>query len=278
MTAGAEKLALRWTIGNVSDDGFEALRLSIWGAWKLFGPKTRYVVCINSISPEQARAKTGAVPKEIFWHTATERQVPRFMRAHLDRAMSEGVAWKFAPVRLYPDRYELSLDNDCILWEVPGAIRAWLENTDSRACVIAEDVQRCFGRFTEQCGPEPRNSGIRGLPPEFSYGTKLRRLLRENPVTLSSELDEQGLQIAALERAGRTLVVRLDEVSVCSPFPPHLPDLGTCGAHFVGLNARGLPWELHGRPAVAYIRDHWRHHRAAVYEKIGIPPGEPALS
>lgn len=28
-------VGIRWTIGNVAGDGFEALRLAAWGAWKV---------------------------------------------------------------------------------------------------------------------------------------------------------------------------------------------------------------------------------------------------
>lgn len=40
---------IRWTIGDVHPLGVEALRLSIWGAWKLFGPAAKYAVCANSV-------------------------------------------------------------------------------------------------------------------------------------------------------------------------------------------------------------------------------------
>ncbi|GEM_PF-4943709 len=33
-------LGIRRTIGDVSPNGFEALRLSIWGAWKNLFPRT----------------------------------------------------------------------------------------------------------------------------------------------------------------------------------------------------------------------------------------------
>ncbi|HEX2868210.1 MAG TPA: hypothetical protein VHO03_14285 [Ignavibacteriales bacterium] len=39
---------------------------------------------------------------------------------------------------------------------------------------------------------EPRNSGIRGLPPGFNLEMSLRRILEKNPVKMTSELDEQG--------------------------------------------------------------------------------------
>jgi hypothetical protein len=264
---GTEQLGVRWTIGDVSERGFEALRLAIWGAWKLFGPEAKYAVCANTIPLERARAQTGEIPPGVIWHDAT-REIPGFLRSHFDEGMAEGVGWKFAPLRFFPDRYELSLDNDCILWDIPAAIRRWLEEGNPRRCVAAEDVLACFGQFAPLCGPEPRNGGIRGLPPAFDLETALKKLLSENPILMTSELDEQGLQAAALQRSGDPLVVTVEEVSICSPFPPHLPHLGRCGAHFCGLNARQLPWSLEGRPATEYIQEHWLHHRDTLYEKI----------
>ena len=80
--------------------------------------------------------------------------------------MAQGVAWKFAPLKAFPDRAELALDNDVILWAKPAALRQWLE-CDPGARVIAEDVAAGHGAFDSLCGPLPRNSGIRGVPPDF---------------------------------------------------------------------------------------------------------------
>jgi hypothetical protein len=263
----AKRLGVRWTLGDVSERGFEALRLSIWGAWRLFGPEAQYAVCVNTIALDRARAQTGDLPEGVLWHDAT-REIPRFLKAHFDEGMAEGVGWKFAPLRFFPDRFELSLDNDCILWEVPAAIRDWLEEADPQRCVAAEDVLACFGQFASVCGPEPRNGGIRGLPPGFDLDAALRKLLQQQPVLMTSELDEQGLQTAALASSGAPRVVTVDEVTICSPFPPHVPHLGRCGAHFCGLNAKQLPWSLEGRPATEYIQDHWHRHRDALYERV----------
>src|SRR5690606_6259691 len=121
-----------------------------------------------------------------------------------------------------------SLDNDCILWAMPAAIRQWLDGPDPRRCVIAEDTRRMFGRFSTCCGAEPRNSGIRGLPSGFALEQALRDVLSETLEPLTSELDEQGMQVAMVERAGPPLVVRVDEVTICSPFPSHVRHLGRC--------------------------------------------------
>jgi hypothetical protein len=262
-------IGIRWTIGDVAPEGFDALRLSIHGAWKIFGTGADYAVCVNLISPELARADTGELPCRVRWHDSTQ-EVPDFLKPHLKRGMAEGAGWKFAPLRLFPHRHELSLDNDCILWELPPTVARWLDEPSGERCLTAEDVAPGFGKFSDLCGPAPRNGGLRGFPPGYDFGHSVSEILGQRPVQLESELDEQGLQTAALTRSGNPFVVRLDEVTICSPFPPHLPRLGSCGAHFCGLNARELPWKLDGRPASGFVREHWQRHRASVAAKVGV--------
>jgi hypothetical protein len=151
---------------------------------------------------------------------------------------------------------------------MPAAVGSWLATHDR--CLIAADVRAAFGQFAELCGPEPRNSGIRGLPPGFDLGAAFLRVLARRPGRLDTELDEQGLQVAAISIDRAPLVVNLDEVSICSPFHPHLPDLGSCGAHFVGLNLRHIPWDYYGRPADQWQAEHWERHRPALYAAIGL--------
>jgi hypothetical protein len=270
--ARTQPVALRWTIGNVSDRGFEALQLSIWGAWNIFGPQAAYAVCVNTIPIGLARKRTGPLPGDVAWHDASG-DLPEFIRAWFGPGMAEGVGWKFAPLQLFPERHEISLDNDCILWAPPPSIQAWLASETE--CLLAEDVRACFGQFADVCPPEPRNSGIRGLPPGFDLEAALRAAMearrRGGPPALTSELDEQGLQTAALSLTGPLRVTSLREVSICSPFPPHMPGLGECGAHFVGLNTRHIAWDVHGRPADDWMTGHWNRHRPQLYRRTGAP-------
>ena len=264
-------IGVRWTIGDVSALGFHALRFSLWGALSVFGPNAEYVVCVNTLPVEVARERTGPVPEAVRWYDATG-QLPGLLREHLDGGMAEGVGWKFAPLRLFPDHYEIALDNDCILWELPPSLGAWLDRARPDGCVLAQDVRACFGQFASFCGPEPRNSGIRGLPPRFSLEQALASMLREHPVRLSSELDEQGLQVAALSRSGPLAVVPLEEVAVSSPFPPHLAEPGRSGVHFVGINAaERIGWTSNGRPAADLLREHFLRHTELLRARTGSP-------
>ncbi|HVJ95021.1 MAG TPA: hypothetical protein VM580_34820 [Labilithrix sp.] len=262
------RLAIRWTIGHVSLEGFEALRLSVWGSYRAFGDDVDRIICVNTVPLALAVARTGQLPPNCTWRDTTG-EIPGSLAPYLGQGMAEGAGWKLAPLRIFPDCHELALDNDCILWQMPRAVARWLQ--DDHACLLAEDVRPSFGQFARICGDAPRNAGMRGLPPGFDLERAMLELL-ESGASLVSELDEQGLQVAATTRDRVCHVVAVDDVTICSPFPPHLPQLGRCGAHFCGLNARDLGWQLDGRPASEFVREHWHKHRPELYARVGISP------
>ena len=272
MSAGP---GLRWTVGDVSSRGWEALRLSVHCAVRLFGPQAAYTICVNTVAMAEAIRRAGELPPQVKWREVTAAEIPRELSMHLDPDMAEGVGWKLVPPQVYPDRHELALDNDCILWDQPAALREFLRRGD--ATLLAEDIDRCLGQFTD-CAHVPGhiNSGIRGLPPGFALLPALRESLAEReaitgaPVLLRSELDEQGLQAAALHRTP-CLLVRREEVSICSPFWPRQTGLGTCGAHFVGLNSKHIPWNYFDRSGDHVRREHFDQHRAELYRRAGLP-------
>ncbi len=252
------RVAIRWTIGDVSSRGFDALALSIRSLTALL-PGAEFVVTVNSIPLPEARRRIGSVAGLVDWH-ASDSHAAEWLRNHVDRNFAEGVAWKLAPVRLFPNRFELSLDNDIVLWDLPPSIETWLNDPES--CLIAEDVAPAFGQFSAICGPAPRNSGIRGLPPGFDMELGLRGMLKRHPVVMHSELDEQGLQVAVINEV-KHHVVTLGEVTICSPFPPHVRSLGRSGAHFVGLNSDALQ-----SGGERWVRANWDGWLPAITERV----------
>lgn len=273
-TPNADRLAVRWTIGNLRERGFELLRLSIVCALNLFGPEAEYIVCVNSLSAEEAQRRTRDVPSRVRWRTVTREDAPAVLRFHSDENLIEGMGWKLVPLRVFPSAYELSLDNDCILWDQPEGLRHWLESESGY--LFAEDVERGYGNFDSLCPLGAFNAGIRGLPPEGRMASALENVLEEagrawgHRPNLVCEIDEQGLQAAAMMRLQPLHVVRISEVSICSPFWPRSPELGTCGAHFVGMNSPHLDWNYFDRPADEWLEEHWRRHRPALYERAGL--------
>src|SRR5438067_13680288 len=119
------RLVILWTIGDVNPAGSEALRLSIHGAMRLFGQHTAldaaYRVYVNTISVDDARRRVGPVSGKLEWLQAETTASP-LLRPHLGQDMAEGVAWKLMPLRSFPGRFELSLDNDVVLWSMPEPI------------------------------------------------------------------------------------------------------------------------------------------------------------
>lgn len=267
-------VGIRWTIGDVSDAGFEALRLSIWSAWNLFGEHAQYAVCVNSVPLRLAVIRIGELPSGITWVNASGL-VPEWLRCYLNREMAEGVAWKLAPVRVFPALHELSLDNDVILWALPKAIKQWLQCGEANSCLMAADVQPALGQFSAMCNHRALNSGIRGFPPGFDIENRLRNTLVRSGIKLQSELDEQGLHVATLAQL-KLFVVSTKDVSICSPFPNHEQHLGKCGAHFVGVNPKFLPWKLNGRNAHEVIREHWNSYAPELTRRAIQPARTPA--
>ncbi len=211
-------------------------------------------------------ARTGDLPPGVTWLDISD-QIPKWFAAYVGQGMAEGVAWKLAPVRIFPHRYELSLDNDVILWAIPSAMQDWLGSGDRQACLMAADALPALGQFSDLCKHQALNSGIRGLPPGFDLETRLQKMLVETGIILESELDEQGLQAATLLQS-KLFVVSTEDVSICSPFPMHQQHLGRCGVHFVGLNPKSTPWTLEDRPAHEVIRERWRSYASELQRLV----------
>lgn len=250
-------MGVRWTIGDVSPRGFYALALSLLGAFRVFGERARYAVYVNTLPIDEVKRRVLPLDHElerrIEWHDAT-LAMPGWLRARFeDGRLAEGAGWKLAPIRAFPDAFELALDNDVVLWECPAAISEWLAGTGS---IVADDAFGCFGKFSDYAGQKPANLGLRGLPPGQDFERALRELLIESDLLIGDSNDEQGLQLGAMRRMGEPLRVSLEDVTICSPFPPHLPHLGRCGAHFVGLNTH-LPWHYYDRAADSVRAEHW---------------------
>ena len=188
-------IGVRWTIGDLKPRGFEALRLSILGAWRLFGTQATYAVCVHGLPIPEVRRRVGPVPPAVAWIDS-----------------SPGWSRSLVPPRLFLDRCEIALDPSVILWERPAALEAWLREAHPRRALLADDQARAFEQFDGVCGPRPCSTSIRGVPLGFDLA-----------------------QVFALSRETAPRLVSLSDVTVCSPLTPHTRDLGRCGANFVGV-------------------------------------------
>lgn len=270
--SSAAGIGLRWTIGDVNERGFAALRLSLLGAFRIFGRSARFAVYVNTVAVEQALRRVLPLPAELQSHIEWRNsagQRPRWLDARFSGdGLAEGMVWKFAPLRAFPQLFELALDNDVVFWELPPACRAWLRAAHPGRTLVSEDVASHFGAFASLLPSRPANLGIRGMPPGFDLERALLTVLARTDCMVADANDEQGLQLAALSLEREPDYVALSDVSICSPFPPHIPELGACGAHFVGLNTP-LRWNFYGRPADDVRAEHWDRHLPELLRRVG---------
>lgn len=255
----AKSLALRWTVADGSLEEFEALRLSVWGAFRAFGPDAKYVVSVDGIPVATAKLRAGHMPRQCEFVALSSDLRPML-------PSGSGEEWRVVSDRLFPDHYEVSLETDCILWSVPEALRDWMRDAGGR-CLVAQDA----GPGGRSADSRPLNGHLRGLPPGFDFKRAFETSLRKGQ-RLTSRADEDALHVDALTSHAPPVVVGLDDVSVCSPFPPHSQSFGRCGAHFCGLDARGLGSDLDEPRVEEAVKEHFHGVRRDLYERVGIKP------
>ena len=209
-----DDLIVRWTVGDVSVAGFEALRLSTHGARRIFGPAAHYVVCVNTVPLDRARALTGPVPPEIEWLDATDALSP-LIAEHSDASRAGGVLEIRArsagprPPGAAPGQRLRPLVAAARIGRVAVGRRRSL--SAGRGC--GHDAGTVSGTAA---GAADR---IRGLPPGFDLEAAFADILRQTGITLRSELDEQGLVTLACSRPATPHVVGEGEVAICGPSP-----------------------------------------------------------
>ena len=99
-----------------------------------------------------------------------------------------------------------------------------------------------------------------------------------NARTSAKREDTRAARLRGFPSALPLSLATLREVTVCSPFHPHLPGLGECGAHFVGINTRHIPWDYYDEPADHWLARHWQRHLPELVRRTGAPAVESLLS
>lgn len=141
---------------------------------------------------------------------------------------------KLDPLRYGPDEHELWLDNDHIMWDIPEAMYAWLD--DPKGAFIWRLKSGYYGSFTGRC-PIRATSGFFGLPPNSPPWPPY-----EHPVPAGGNCDQEEMGYVA-SYLGQFKQVYFadegDEFTLYTPgsegWPAQL-EFGTCGTHLSGVN------------------------------------------
>lgn len=230
----------RWTIGPVSDTGFDILKESL----RLFSavyPEFDRVICYNHIPASRLEAVKN-------WADLYEQKledVPCCLaEPDDDPEAATGCGWKLSPPRLRPDALELFIDNDIVIRQRLEAIDHWMALGDCG--LVAEGLGlhrlRMFGVFDPYIHRHIRAcAGLFGLPPGFDFAERIKyysQFMEGQPL---GGYDEQGLTVATVVNMPNYVLVPLTQLAICEDqeegtYPEFLPP----AIHFVAANRK--PW------------------------------------
>jgi len=220
-----KKPIVRWTIGDVSKEGFLILHYSIKSFIDLYKDQFDYFVCYNNIE-ESKLSKIKKFPVTFI------NQI-NYINEIKIKPILNNPCWKLYPPRLDLKRHEIFVDNDLIVYKKIPVIDKFLKEKD--LLFISEAIMRSYGNFSDYITiPENLNTGIFGLYPNFDFKIKINNIIKNKKViTWKNHLDEQGL-VSLIFQDYNFELIDLNQIYVCHK--NFNLKKGKYGVHFVGLN------------------------------------------
>lgn len=223
-------LIIRWTFGETKErttslQAFDMLECSVLWAKKIFPKSKRYII-FNSLKDLKSLDRL----KKIAHKNAYLLEVKSNWNNDTKNSF-----WKYVPLRVDENKYELLLDSDIVLWELPKTIEEW---SKSEGLLINTDWNGAnYGHYADLIDKSVVfNAGILGFPPLFHFELPNIECFDERFLT------EQGFITNIFTSSGRSLFVlgkneifqsNANEYVNCK-----VDNLinNYCGAHFCGCN------------------------------------------
>lgn len=181
------KLVLRWTFGEtkaykLSSQAWDMLEYSIKFCILLFKAEFNHInffICYNNLS-----RKAKKIVKDIALNNSIEAiDVSEMLPFELRNSNVKNSWWKYAPTRMDRQAYEIIIDNDVVMWEIPDTLRMALEKN---AMVALEDgVGGYYGEFKKEVedlhDKFALNAGLMGFPPgvEINLSAAIEKHLKD---------------------------------------------------------------------------------------------------
>jgi hypothetical protein len=217
-----KKPLIRITLGDVSQDGLDLLKLSVKKLKKLYSECDVYV-CYNTIKKE----KLENIDCDLICCENTK---------DVEYAPYKEM-WKMYPPRLRIDSHEIVIDNDLLIFSRIKEIDNFFNGNHA---VLLRGKARSYGKY-EHLVPMPYafNSGFYGMPPYFDFSEKIKEACKNDLFRKwENWCDDQGVIAYALT----SIEFKIIEPNVIiNSFPDEDKILTETinGVHFIGLN-RGL--------------------------------------
>ena len=220
------KPIVRWTIGDVSENGFICLEHSIRNFIKNYENKFNYYVCYNTIN-EKKLNYVKKYPVKLLNQNNYVKELKIKPKNH--------PCWKLFPPRININTHEIFIDNDLVLYEKLPLINKFLKNND--VLIITEARSRAYGNFSKLVKTEDNmNTGFFGLYPNFDFKKEINKVLNKKIIeNWNVHWDEQGLVAYIFEKYNYNLISTRKIFAGIKKLP--LTD-GTKGIHYIGLNRK----------------------------------------
>lgn len=226
------KNIVRWTIGNVSNEGMECLKRSVCNFVQLYKNEFRYFICHNNVEE-----------KKIIWSSKYNidliNQEKHINELDIHPPSEKNPCWKLYPPRIDINSYEIFIDNDLIIYkkiDLEEAIK-------SNIFIVSEALEKNYGSFNKKINTAPNfNSGFFGIPAFFDLRKEINKTISNfNVIWSRSHFEEQGL-LSYIIKKNKNKIISLDEIYVS--FGDY--QLAKNGYHFAGLNCENKKfWQFH---------------------------------
>lgn len=171
------KNLIRWTVGDVCQDGLDILKHSIRLIKKNY-PNFERVVCFNNINKKKLIHFDATLFEQL--HTNDIEYAPK------------NELWKLYPPRLDKESYEIVIDNDLIIFSRIKEIDFFLTSNHT---LMLRGRARAFGKYDHKI-PQGYaiNGGLYGMPPDFDFAQKIRDCCKDDKIRDWTErCDDQGI-------------------------------------------------------------------------------------
>lgn len=213
------KPIFRWTVGNVSDQGLDILRLSVKKIKKLYDPEC--IICYNNIDPSKIKINVELIDQKTCDFPVAE---------------PIGELWKLVPVRIDINRHEIFVDNDLVIFRRIQKIDDFLNSSEKT--LLMSGHSRFFGQYENLIPVFYKiNSGLFGIPPNFDFGSKLKKyfLGKWSQDRNNGQFDDQGIIALSLLDNDNLLITENEifnfDINIRKECPKNVN-----GLHFINAN------------------------------------------
>lgn len=199
------KPLFRWTVGPCLQQGLDILAESINRTTKALGiGNWDWVICYNGLSQEHIKFLQKSIaskPISMFGQSWNDCPIDDdcWSAKRADGTYEwngnkcGGTLWKACPPRMRMESHEIVMDNDIVLLKKFPQIDEFL---GSNKVLILEEPIRFYGRYDHLFPKDEAslNSGFMGFPPNYDYGTAVRKTWEEHgKIRNITHADEQAL-------------------------------------------------------------------------------------